>query len=178
MSDTANTIRIACPHCKVVLETDGSVEGTRVACPECGKQFVAHRVKPTRGGVLNLLRKKNRKFGVVQIVAAALFLFQAKACSDSKSSGHEGYRRFMTEDGHYRSGTVTGLKAFSAIAYGVGMIPGVGPVVWIPAFGIGFGANLWSNAVQEREDEKWEKSIKGLRDSGIDPDHPFGKYGW
>lgn len=33
--------RYECPHCGVVLETDEPIEGTRVACPECGKEFVA-----------------------------------------------------------------------------------------------------------------------------------------
>jgi hypothetical protein len=175
MSDTSDNIKIACPHCKVVLETDASVEGTRVACPECGREFVPQRHNPGAMKVAKPKLKKKRKFGIVQIVAAVLFLFQAKACSDSKSSDHQDI--FLTEDGHYRSETVSGLKTFSAIAYGVGMIPGIGPVVWVPAFGIGFGANLWSNAVQKREDERWERSMQWLRDSGYDPDHPFGKYG-
>lgn len=30
-----------CPHCKVVFETEETVDGSRVDCPECGKEFVA-----------------------------------------------------------------------------------------------------------------------------------------
>jgi len=40
-SDFGQVRQYQCPHCGVVLETDEPIEGTRVTCPECGKEFVA-----------------------------------------------------------------------------------------------------------------------------------------
>lgn len=36
---TANTVRVTCPHCGAVLETDGEIDNTRVECPACGSAF-------------------------------------------------------------------------------------------------------------------------------------------
>lgn len=86
MSDTANTIRIACPHCKVVLETDASVEGTRVACPECGREFVAQRHNP---GTVNTTKppKKKRIFGIVLLAVALIFIFAKCFSANPMSDG-------------------------------------------------------------------------------------------
>ena len=35
----ANSVRIRCPHCGVVLETEEDIAGTQVNCPECGGEF-------------------------------------------------------------------------------------------------------------------------------------------
>ena len=75
MSDMPDTIRITCPHCKVVLETDASVKGTRVACPECGREFFAQRDKSpvVQAGKSN--SKKKRIFGIVLLAVALIFIF-------------------------------------------------------------------------------------------------------
>lgn len=83
MSDTSATIRIACPHCKVVLETDASVEGTRVACPECGREFVAQRDKSP---VVQAGKSNSKKKLVVGIaVLAVALLFMRTSCSGGHS---------------------------------------------------------------------------------------------
>lgn len=46
MNDATNTIRITCPQCGVVLETEESVANMKVNCPECGAMFVATPMKP------------------------------------------------------------------------------------------------------------------------------------
>ncbi len=85
MSDTSNTIRIACPHCKVVLETDASVEGTRVACPECGREFVASRKKPS---VVQADKPKSKKKFVLGIaILAVALLCMRTSCSGGHSNG-------------------------------------------------------------------------------------------
>lgn len=57
-----NTIRISCPHCGVVLETDGDIAGTQVNCPECGGEFVPapDASQPGSGGRARVPKKGKR----------------------------------------------------------------------------------------------------------------------
>lgn len=46
MSHPSETIQIACPHCGTVLETEESIAGAQIDCPECGKAFLAAPIQP------------------------------------------------------------------------------------------------------------------------------------
>ena len=46
MSNPSETIQIACPHCGTVLETEESIAGAQIDCPECGKAFLAAPIQP------------------------------------------------------------------------------------------------------------------------------------
>ena len=58
MSTTAKNIQIACPHCGVVLETEDSIAGAQVDCPECGKAFLATPIKPEPAPTVPDARRK------------------------------------------------------------------------------------------------------------------------
>lgn len=83
MSGTPDTIRITCPNCNAVLEADGSIEGSRIECPECGGEFVAVRDKPEIGKAINPRSKKKRAIGIVLLAVALLFMLSR--CSGEKT---------------------------------------------------------------------------------------------
>ena len=185
MNARTDNIRITCPHCKVVLETDSNIEGSHVECPECGKEFVAHRVNPTIvDSIKPHSKKKSNGDGkglftvIVKIVAALLLLHQIKVCvvAYSNQSNPEG-NRFLTADGHRKTKAVPGLKTFSVAAYGACLIPGTGPFLGLLAIGLGYGADWQADVVQQHADEQWAKSQHWLKEGGIDPNKPFGRYG-
>lgn len=83
MSGPPDTIRITCPNCNAVLEADGSIEGSRIECPECGREFVAVRDKPKIVKAIHPRSKKKRVIGIVLLAVVLLFMFSR--CSDEKT---------------------------------------------------------------------------------------------
>jgi DNA-directed RNA polymerase subunit RPC12/RpoP len=79
--------RYECPHCGVLLETGEPIEGTRVACPECGKVFVASPYDPGAAEAVKPPSAKKRIFGTVLVVVALLFILARCSGGPSKSDG-------------------------------------------------------------------------------------------
>lgn len=82
MSESSETIRATCPHCKAVLETESSCEGLRVECPVCKREFVVSRDRPAP--VDEKPRSKKKSFiGIVLLVLVAIFV--GARCFDGKT---------------------------------------------------------------------------------------------
>ena len=79
MNETSRNIRIVCPHCKAVLETDGPVGNTAVPCPACGREFV-----PVPDGIKTkgiFLWHFFRKRPILCILAVLGLFFMISMCS-------------------------------------------------------------------------------------------------
>lgn len=60
-----NTVRVTCPHCGAVLETEEDLAGTQVDCPECGGTFVPdHDASQTGPGGRTRVPKKGKRLAI------------------------------------------------------------------------------------------------------------------
>lgn len=84
MNDTGKTIRIACPHCGAVLETEANVVGIRANCPECGREFVVYKDKGYMVKAGKPRSKTKRIIGIGLLVGALLFVIAKSSTKRGK----------------------------------------------------------------------------------------------